>query len=189
MSWVTSTTTTPPMTVVCCIYHYHCYNGSHLCGPNSIRSSWCGSAAKIDLAGHNKGSCWHHHCATATTTAVRHTFSDVCLLCHGSSTGESSVSELSFPLIHYVGVCYSVCFLLLGSNVAAMFTNGAQPMGFAPLQSFRAYLGEHMCLLVMVCCPYQKCTEWLLLPLLWVGGSFMLVIPQLFNQYGGAYSF
>ena len=36
-------------------------------------------------------------------------------------------------LMSCVGVCYGVCFLLLGYHVPAMFTNGAQPLEFATL--------------------------------------------------------
>ena len=50
-------------------------------------------------------------------------------------------------------------------------------------------LGRHMCLLVMVCGPHQEFSEKSFLPLLQVGGSFMLLIhcPQAF-LYSWAYS-
>ena len=46
-------------------------------------------------------------------------------------------SELSFPMIFYVGVACGVCFLLSGSIVAHIATKGAQLLRFAPLKSFR----------------------------------------------------
>ena len=41
--------------------------------------------------------------------------------------------------IFYVGVCFVVCFLLLGTQWDAVFTYGSQPLGFAPLQPFGIY--------------------------------------------------
>ena len=37
------------------------------------------------------------------------------------------------------GVCSGVCFLLLGAELDALFTYGAQPLGFAPWQPFGVY--------------------------------------------------
>ena len=37
------------------------------------------------------------------------------------------------------GVCSGVCFLLLGAKLDAVFTYGAQPLGFAPWQPFGVY--------------------------------------------------
>ena len=37
------------------------------------------------------------------------------------------------------GVCSGVCFLLLGAKLDVVFTYGAQPLGFAPLQPFGYY--------------------------------------------------
>ena len=42
--------------------------------------------------------------------------------CLGSSSGEISLLELSLPPVNYVGVYYSICFLLSGSHVIAFFT-------------------------------------------------------------------
>ena len=55
----TSTTTTPPVTVVCsrALLITMTYIGSHLCGPNNIRSEWYGSATTVDSKGHNEGFC------------------------------------------------------------------------------------------------------------------------------------
>ena len=52
-------------------------------------------------------------------------------LYHGSFAGESSLPVFSLPPIHmsYVGVCYGVCFLLSGSHVVVMFTNGVSTSG------------------------------------------------------------
>ena len=40
------------------------------------------------------------------------------------------------------GVCSGVCFLLSGAMLGAIFTYGPQPLGFAPLQPFEAYLWQ-----------------------------------------------
>ena len=37
------------------------------------------------------------------------------------------------------GVSYHVCFLLSGSHVASIFTEGAQTLWFAPLQPLMVY--------------------------------------------------
>ena len=39
---------------------------------------------------------------------------------------------------------------------------GAQPLGFAPLQSFGVSHGRHMCNLMIVIGPHLVCIEWLL---------------------------
>ena len=76
---------------------------------------------------------------------------------------------------------------------------GAQSLRFAAMQPFRVYHGIHihiypgryMCLLVIVCGPHKECTEWLLLPLLWVGGAscYSFSCSQSFHPYVGACSF
>ena len=73
----------------CCVlwsitHHYDSYAISYLCGPDDIRSGWCGSATTIDSKGHYEGSCWPHHYA-AVTTSVPNASSGICQLCHGSS--------------------------------------------------------------------------------------------------------
>ena len=87
-------------------HHCVCYNGSHLCGPCSIRSAWCGSATTIYLKEHNKGFFWPHPCATAATTTVTDVLLGICQLCHGFSSGE--FSQRGEPTIHYV-----LCLCLL----------------------------------------------------------------------------
>ena len=42
----------------------------------------------------------------------------------------------------YVGACYGVCFLLLGSQVVAMLTNGAHLLGFSMQQTYGVYPWE-----------------------------------------------
>ena len=93
----------------------------------------------------------------------------VCQLCHGSSLGELSLSELSLPLIHYVG-CWCLPYCLLS---AFRFLCGchAQQWGLncwgLHCQNTMGYtLGRLIFLLVIVCDPCQECPEWLLPPLL-----------------------
>ena len=66
----------------------------------------------------------------------------------------------------------------------------SQPLGFAPLQLLELTGGRHMCNLMMVIGPYQECTEWLLPPVLQVGGAFCYSIrcPLGIPIYGRAYS-
>ena len=46
-------------------------------------------------------------------------------------------------LFIYVGVSFGICYLLSNSMLDAIFfTSGAQPLGFATLQPFRAYLWQ-----------------------------------------------
>ena len=69
--------------------------------------------------------------AIAAKTSVLETFSATCQLCLVSSADGFSLSELSLLLIHvsYVDVFYHLYLLLLGSLVAAMFTNGDSTNG------------------------------------------------------------
>ena len=126
-------------------HHYDYYNGSYCCGPISIGSAWCGSATTIDTKGQNKRFCWPCHCTSAGTTSVTDIFSGLCQLCHGSSSGEISLSEFSLPSIHYVCVCYSVCFLLSGSHVAAMFTNGGSTIEVCIITTLWSITLEGIC--------------------------------------------
>ena len=143
MPHVTMTTTTLPVIVVC--------SGASLITamvtfpPTSVgqitsSQHGCSSAATVDSEGHNEEFCWPNQYTAATATSVLDAFSGICKLCHGSSAGESSLSELNLPSIpmSYVGICHGVCFLLSGSDVAAMFTYGCSTIGVcntATLQS------------------------------------------------------
>ena len=86
------------------------------------------------------GFCCLQHYATAMTTSVPDAFSGISQLCHESSSGAFSLSELSLPqilMLHAI-VYYGVCFLLSGSHVAPMFTNENSTIGVyntATLQS------------------------------------------------------
>ena len=51
------------------------YNGSHLCGPNNIGSTWCDTATTADPKRHNEWFCRPHHYAAARTTSVQDAFS------------------------------------------------------------------------------------------------------------------
>ena len=70
---------------------------------------------------------------------------------------------------------------------------GAQPLGLHHCNPLEFIHGRHMCNLVMVIGPHQVCTEWLLLPLPWVGGAFCCsiscspTIPSIWwgYSYGG----
>ena len=69
---------------------------------------------------------------------------------------------------------------------------GAQLLGFALPQHSGMYPCWVYCLVLMVCEPCQEYSEWLLFPILWVEGSFMVLIqlsPQPFHQYCGPNSF
>ena len=76
-----------------------------------IVSTWCGSAATVDPAEHSEGFCWAHHYAAATATSVPDTFSDICQLYHGSSSGKFFIeSRASHWFICYMLVSGMVCF-------------------------------------------------------------------------------
>ena len=139
ISQVTATTTSPPMTVVCsgilstC---YECYNGYHLCGlSGSFGSALCGSVAITDPKEQNSRCCWPCH-STAVATSIPAVFSGFYQSYHGSSSGEFSFSALSLSPNLLCWCLLHCCFLLSGSNVVAMFTSGAQPLGFALPQPF-----------------------------------------------------
>ena len=76
----------------------------------------------------------------------------------------SFLSEFSLPLISYFGACYGVCFLLSGSHVSVMFTNGGLTIRICTTATpWSVSLGRHMYLLLLVHGPHQECTRWLLL--------------------------
>ena len=120
------------------------------------------------------GFCWPSHCTAATTTSVPDAFSGICHYAMTSSD-EFSLSELSLPAIHYV-VCWCLLWCLF---IAFRVPCGCHAFQWVCCGAIIEYtLGRHMCFLVMVCGPYQKCNEWLFLSLLQVGGSFMLLMQQ-----------
>ena len=69
-----------------------------------------GSGSTTDPDGHRKG-CWPHNYAAAAAQFVD-VFSSLCLLCHGSSSGEFSFLEFSLPL---VSLCWCLFWCLLSS--------------------------------------------------------------------------
>ena len=97
--------------------------------------------------------------------------------------------ELSLLPIHlsYIGVCYGVCFQVV--HVATMFISGVSTLEFSTLQPFGVSLVRHRSLLMMVCGPHHKCTEWLLFLLLGGVPCYSLSCLQPFHQNGLAYSF
>ena len=161
--------------------HCGCYSGFHLWGFSSIRSPWCASATTVDPEIHNEGFCFPQLYAVAATTSVPDAFLGIWQLCLGSSLGEFSFSELNLPLIPYVVccACYGVCFLLPCSSLATVLTNCWGLQCHMPIEYAHC---RHMHLLMMVSGPHQECAKFLLLPLLWVGGSLMLLI-QLFPSH------
>ena len=131
---------------------------------------WCSNLHGPSSRGHHEGCCWPCHCAAAARTSV----SDANYAMHPLQVSYLFQSWASHQF-HYVGVCYGVCLLFSDSHDAAMLTSGAQSLGFTPPQPFivcpwQAYVQLHL-----VHGLYQECTMWLLLPLLLVGGSFMLL--------------
>ena len=140
---------------------------------------WCGSATTLDLEGHSEDFWWPPHCATAATTSLTDAFPCICQLCHGSSSGELSLSALSLLWIHYV-VCWGLlCCLLFTFRFPCdchVHQWGLNCWGLLCCNCRQYTLGRHMFLLMMVCSPCQECTECLILPLLQEGGGFMLLI-------------
>ena len=70
---------------------------------------------------------------------------------------------------------YGVYLLFSGFTVDAIFTCGSSTVCYSPSEHTH---GRYICILVMVWGPHQECTEWLLPPILWVGGSLMLLSQQ-----------
>ena len=94
-------------------------------------------------------------------------------------------SGLSIPLIHNVVCCYLLWCLLSAFRFPCGCHACQWGLNYLGLQCHNPMeytFGRHMCLLVMVCVPCQYFTKWLLLLVLWVGGSFMLLI-QLFPSH------
>ena len=61
--------------------------------------------------------------------------------------------------IPYIGVCYIVCFLLSGSNVAAIFFIGDSTISLQNCNPSEYIHDRHMCILVLVHGPCLECTE------------------------------
>ena len=165
-------------------------------GLTNIGSTWCssatGSTTIFDVEGHSEEFCWLHHYAEATTTSVPDAISSILKLCHGSSTVEFTLLEFGLPTIHilYIVVCYRVCFLLSGSSVPTIFTNGSSTIGVWITAALQSIPLADICASWLVCGPCHECTEWLLSMLL-LGGLHVTysVGPQPFHQYSGARSF
>ena len=117
MSPVTAITTTVPVTVVCfrfITHWYDCYNGCNLCGHSSIESAWYSSATTADPEGHNRDTVVALPLCCSINSISPRCLSGICQFCHGSSSDEFSLSELSLPLIHY-GVCWCMLWCLLSA--------------------------------------------------------------------------
>ena len=81
----------------------------------------CGSAAATDADRHNEDCSWPCHCVTASTLVPG--ASKVYANYAVGSPQLTYSSEFSIsPIIFYVGICYSVFFLLSGSDIASIFT-------------------------------------------------------------------
>ena len=120
--------------------------------------------------------------------------SGLCQLCHGFAR-VGFFFRVEPPTILYIimfGVCSGVCFLLSGALLDAVFTPGAQPLGFAPLQPLGAYLrqayvqpgGGHWPAPGMhrVAAPSTTLSRW-------EPSTTQSAVPQPSHLYGGAYSF
>ena len=123
---------------------------------------------------------------------VPHASSGICQLCHGSSTGNFLSQSGAYHQFAYMCLCLIwqwFCFQVLCWMVYS--PTGVQPLGFVPLQPFRAFPWQHMCILVIVIDQCQECSEWLLPPLLWVGGtlSYWVSCPSAVPTIWWAYSF
>ena len=111
--------------------------------------------------------------------------SGLCQLCYGFSTGRFLFqSWASLHFVYYMfGVCYGVCFLIFGAKLDAIFTYGGSTVRvctFATLLEFTH--GRHMSNLVMVISPHSGMHSVAASPLLWVGGSILL-LTQLFPSH------
>ena len=139
MSQITVTTTTPPVTCVLqsIAHHYDGYGSS-----NQITSGQHDEALppQLTLRDRVRGS------AGLTTILQQQQPQFRCLLrymptmpwvlCRWVSLQRSAIQWF---LMSCLGAFYGVCFLLSGSCVDVMFTNGGSTIGVATLQSFRVY--------------------------------------------------
>ena len=146
--------------------------GSHFNGASyNIGSALCGSATTPDTK--MLWTCsWPCLCATAATS-IYNASSGLCQLCHGFYTGRFLFqSWASHHFAYTFGVCSGVCFLLSGALLDAILTSRGSTIGVCTIATPWSSHGRHMHNLVMVIGPHWVCTEWLLPPLHWVGGSF-----------------
>ena len=173
-------------------YHSYNYYSSSDCGVFwyviSIISD-CGSL--FDGASYNVGSAWCDSAATPDTKILL-----TCSWpCHSSKLHlqslfrpmpfmswvlhrEVSFSKLSLPTFCILYVWCLFCCLLSTFRCPAgchIHPWGLNHLGLHPCNPLEFTCGRHMCNLVMVIIPHQVCTEWLLPPLHWVGGSLLLL--------------
>ena len=96
-----------------------------------------------------------------------------------------SLSELSLPPIHDVGVfqVFAFCFQL--PLCCHMHPTGLSLWGLHCCNSMGYTLCSHMCPLVIVQCPCQEGTEWVLLTLIW--GESLMLLTQLFPAIPSTY--
>ena len=186
MSQASTTMATTTTTMTCLLWYFvsphDCYHGSLLDGASSnIRSVWYSSAATAYTEGLWR-CCWPYYCAAAATS-VSNVSSGLCQLCHGLPTGkflfQSWASHCFYVLVSVMvyDFCFQVPSWMLCSPV------GTQPLKFAPLQPFGAYTCQahvqsgdgHWSTPLM--------HKWLLPPLLWIGGSLLLI-----NQLSSGHS-
>ena len=122
--------------------------------------------------------------------------SGLCQLCHGSSASrflfQSWVSHHLF--IYMFGVCTGVCFLLSGAMLDAIPTYGGTTIGVCTIVTPWSLPTAGICAIWQWSLGHTRYAQWLLPPLLWVGGAFCYpatqsAILQPFPLYGGAYSF
>ena len=95
------------------------------------------------------------------------------------SANEFSLSKLGLPIIHCIVNWWLLwCLLSAFTFPCGCYAHqwGLNCCGLWCHKFMDHTLGRHMFLPVMVCGQGQACTKQLLLLLLWVGGSFMLLI-------------
>ena len=183
---VTTTTTTPPVTVLCsrASFRNMNYDGCNLCVPNNIRSTWCGLATQLILRGTMRGYVGCTTMPQQQQLPVPDASSDTFQPCHGSSTGECFLWELSLPLILISCVCvsYGVCFQV--PIWLPFLPVGSQPWRLQHHHDPLVYsLGKHIWLLVMVCGLCWEFTKWPATPTALSRGSLMLHIQLPPNHF------
>ena len=155
--------------------HYcDCYNGSHISGQNNIGSAWC-----IFHYSWIWGTQWG--VLLASPLCCSNILRPRCLLRYMPAMPWVPwrwvfCFKVEPSIDSYVGVFYGFCFLLSGSHVGAIFTNGGLTNGFCNTQLFGVY-------------PWQACVPpgdglWPMLRVHWIaappttliGESIMLFI-------------
>ena len=158
-------------------HHDDCYSGFNLCCLSSTGSAYCGSVPTVSILRYTMRGCL----GIITVLQLQPSQSQIPSQAYAHyAMGPPQVSFLIqswashwFIMFHIDVMVFAFCFRLTRGCYVHQW--GLDHWDLQCSTLWRIPLAD-MCFWAMVHGPYQECSKWLLLLLLWVGGICMLLI-------------